>query len=180
MRLKVEQIYSGPNPVALVSNEDQKAFEISVGSQLRCGGYRFTVVSVNGAASAAQKGLELTSPYGLRPGMILRPVGAPLSDQEFCSMLARAGQILQELAELDAETTCNRLKSANSDVDRLLEFLNRAGVKKDFVNLFSELKSLKQCLPDIAKQRSMGRVADEMNNQLGVIELKERRADVGS
>jgi hypothetical protein len=174
MKLIVEQVYpTVTNPMVLVRVDESSPTEpIEVGSQLRCGGYRFTVERV--AGEGRQFGVELKSDFGIRPGMVLRPAALPLDADERASVHARIVHVLQCLSEIDLTSEYAQLHdSAGTPYLRGDEY----GIPIDIVRVLHEAKT---DLPTLAKQREYSTWVARLNKQLGDVVLMSDNATVGS
>lgn len=185
MRLRVEQVYPGERPIALVVEQQNLPISVKAGDTLRCAGYRYLVHSVRGTTHSVQVGLELESQYAIRPAMVLRPDSEPIADDELASVTARACHILHLLAELDAENAVARFSAEQAKCgappDLLLAYFQKAGVDDELYAVLRALHLAKMALPELERQRALQSVVEVVNNQLSVIQMTtESRAAIGS
>ena len=181
MRLRVEQVYPGERPIALVVEQQNLPISVKAGDTLRCAGYRYLVHSVRGT-NTVQVGLELESQYAIRPAMVLRLDSDPMADDELASVAARACHILQLLTELDAENAVLRFNASEGEgpPDLLLAYFQKAGVDGELYEVLRALHLAKMALPQLERQRAMQAAVEVVNNQLSVIQMTtESRAAIG-
>lgn len=168
MKLKVEQVYPSNPPIAACVWESSHE-QVNSGDLLRCGGYRYLVERVTQHGEQVQ--LTLSTYDAVRPGMVLRKADEPTSDEELCSMLARASQILFQLHEMDVTNTLLRLRAASEQqgsdplCNALGNTLNTA------VAVFDRLHTMRQTVPHIKDQRAFTLRAKELVSQMRVMEL---------